>query len=345
MTASRTVARQLMRLAPVRWYTRLVPREVIGFCYHVVADRPLPHVRRMYAFKSPAQFEADLLFLKRNFRVVSYPELLEARAAGRPVGPDAVFLSFDDGYSECFSAVRPLLLQHGLPCTFFVATGVLDNARMLHFNKVSLCMEALERLGPAAGEEALRALEGELGRPLRGYADFQAWVHSFDAGTHPALDGFCERLGVDVEGWLREHRPYLTRDEVRQLARDGFTIGGHTRWHLHLGSQSDGALVEAEIVESCREVAELTGSSEPVPFAFPYDADGVDRGFLRDLRRRHPFLGLFFGTRGLSLDADFLINRMISDAPPRWGRQGTNLPAYFRTTYLDELLAGAGAAR
>ncbi|HEY0037645.1 MAG TPA: hypothetical protein VGB66_13200, partial [Longimicrobium sp.] len=103
-----------LRLLPVRALGRLLPREVIGLCYHVVSDRPLPHIMPLYPFKSVAQFDADLRWLKRRYRVVSHPELLHARETGRPLGPRAVYLSFDDGYAECFSVARPLLLEHGL---------------------------------------------------------------------------------------------------------------------------------------------------------------------------------------------------------------------------------------
>lgn len=105
----------------------------------------------------------------------------------------------------------------------------------------------------------------------------------------------------------------------------------------------DAAAVEAEIVESCRRVEELTGESQ-VPFAFPFDADGVDRAFLRSLRERNPVVGLRFGADGIASDEPFLLNRMIADAPPRWGRGGTNLPSYLRRRYLEALLAPRGAA-
>ncbi|MBD0320412.1 MAG: polysaccharide deacetylase family protein, partial [Gemmatimonadetes bacterium] len=132
---SRRAGTYLMRLLPLQLYGRILPRAVVGLCYHVVSERRLPHVANLYPYKSPEQFEADLVYLKRNFRVVSYADVVEGR-----VEPNSVHISFDDGYSECFDVVRPLLLKHGLPCTFFISPPYLDNRRMYSFNKASLAL-------------------------------------------------------------------------------------------------------------------------------------------------------------------------------------------------------------
>jgi peptidoglycan/xylan/chitin deacetylase (PgdA/CDA1 family) len=299
----------------------------------------------MYPYKTAAQFEADLVYLKSRFRIVSYEEVAEAHRAGRRVGPNAALVTFDDGYAECYSTVRPLLLKHDVPCVFFVTTGVLDNARMLLFNKVALCLDARERLG-AESDAAFRELDEAVGVELRSFRSFERWIQEVGTGSHPAIDRLCERLGVDVDGFLATRRPYLTREQVRELAADGFTIGGHTTGHRHLGSLPHDECA-AEIVDSCREVAQLTGA-ERAPFAFPYDAKGVRRDALRELRREHPFLELMFGSDQLDVDAEFLVNRILADTPPRAGRPVSNLPGYLRGAYFDaiqELLARRRAAR
>ena len=330
---SRRAGTYLMRLLPLQVYGRILPREVVGLCYHVVSERRLPHVANLYPYKSPEQFEADLVYLKRNFRVVSYAELAQGR-----VEANAVHISFDDGYAECFDVIRPLLLKHGLPCTFFVNTDVLDNRRMLGFNRVSLCLEALRGMDSAdrivaeiAGDESVRDVGG-----------FALWIRrgirNPDSGAEEVLDRLCARQGVDVDGFLAKERPYMTRQQVRQMADEGFTIGGHTRMHWHMGSTNGDDRIEREIVESCRVVAEVTGS-ERVPFAFPYDAEGVDRAFLAGVLERNPFLGRLFGTGSLQVDAPFMVNRMLADSPPAVGRARSNLPGLLSGAYLNEFLS------
>ena len=68
----------------------------------------------------------------------------------------------------------------------------------------------------------------------------------------------------------------------------------------------------------------MTGQST-IPYAFPYDGIGIDRGLLAAIRQRHPFIGLIFDTQGLRRDVPFVVDRTPADSPPRNGRS-TNLP-------------------
>ena len=57
------VARSALLQVPVNIYRKLIPRDLIGFCYHVVSDEQLPHVRHLYHYKTPTIFEQDLSYL------------------------------------------------------------------------------------------------------------------------------------------------------------------------------------------------------------------------------------------------------------------------------------------
>lgn len=339
----RRLGANLLRVLPLRVLRRLFPRRVLGLCYHVVSDRSLPHVRQLYRYKDPTQFEADLLYLKRNFRLLSHEEL--RRGEG---GSDAAVLTFDDGLAECFTVVRPLLLRHGVPCVFFLSPPHLDNRRMFPFDRASL---ALDALGEKEGREAREALAGAgelFGRSFADVPDLARWLTRWMRTLRPEeealLDRLCALAGVDVERYLAERRPYLTTEQALALAADGFTLGAHGLRHVALGAFS-AAEVRREIVESCARVAELTGA-ERVPFAFPYDADAVDRDLLESIRAESP-VDLFFDSGPVGPDRPFLVNRLIADVPALVGERRSNLAGYLRSLYLDEVVlrARGGAAR
>src|SRR5690348_7220538 len=95
---------------PRRALERLVPREAVALFYHSIAEKPLPHVRHLYPHKSPAEFEADVIYLKQNYRLPTFREFVdEISNPPRPQRPCAI-LTFDDGMSQCFDLVRPILL-------------------------------------------------------------------------------------------------------------------------------------------------------------------------------------------------------------------------------------------
>ena len=121
---------------------------------------------------------------------------------------------------------------------------------------------------------------------------------------------------------------FLSRDQVRILHSDGFTIGAHAMRHLPFQRASE-AEIEREIVESCATVRDVTGQPR-VPFAFPYGAKGISRAFLAAVRARNDFVDLIFDAEGIERDDPFVVQRLWSDIPSPSGGRETNLPEIVR---------------
>ena len=325
----KSAARGVLRMIPLPVYRAVIKRDVLVFLYHLVGPPDLPHVRHLYPYKSPEAFESDLVYLARSFRMVSLEEISSLRVrSGRP----AAHITFDDGYAECDTQARRILLKQGVPCTFFLTTDLIDNRSMFHRNKASLCIEAALGLSDREASAFLCDLGRRLGRPLTDREAFRRWILALGPHDEAHIDDVCVLLRVDVSEYLRERRPYLSTDQIRRLAIEGFTLGAHARRHVPLGSLGEPA-AEEEIVSSCRTIRGFTGR-DSVPFAFPHSADGVDRAFLRRLVAAHPSVGQMFDTHRLLRDDSVILNRITADAPPVSG-QGINLPRLLHAAYRE----------
>lgn len=336
-TFLRSLVQLLLRLTPLWVYRRIMLRDAVGVFYHSISERPLPHVEHLYPSVPLQRFEGALLYLKKSYALVSYQQLHQHVTQGDPLPKRAVHLSFDDGYAECFTLVRPLLLKYGIPCTFFLTTDLIDNRRMFYRNKVSLCIEHVNNLTLA--EEtvatAFKALNQRLDLSIRTPDDFVTWIKPLVQGDEDLIDQVCSVLALDIPGYLAKQSPYLTRQQIKQMHADGFTIGSHTRSHPKLVQLSP-IEMEAEIVASSQIVSEITGA-EIVPFSFPNSGTGVERRLLADIRSRHPLLGLFFDTKGIRLDEDFILNRIWAERPAFSGAgKQSNLPALLHNAYADQ---------
>ena len=320
----------------------LVPRDVIGFCYHTVSDRPLPHVRSLYRWKSVAQFKRDLEFLRRSYRVIGYDEVEKSRSQSRRSKP-CVVITFDDGLAECHDVARPVLLEYGMPAIFFVTTEFLDNRRLFYRQKIALCVEACARLTPAAAAAVRKEVGVLFGASLESLAQLLARLQSATWNEEPAIDATCARLGVDTGEFLRTVRPYLTSAQVRALASEGFTIGAHGTSHQMLGRMSEPD-AEADILAACRAVSALVPAAL-VPFAFPFNGHDVNRDMLRSVRASNPQVGLFFDSRQLAPDREFIVNRIVVDDPRGATTTSSNLPARLRRAYGRELVRPLVRAR
>jgi peptidoglycan/xylan/chitin deacetylase (PgdA/CDA1 family) len=354
----RRAARQMLRaaplhVAPLRLWRALVPKAELGVCYHMVSDRALPHLKH-YRFLDPRSFETDLDYLAARFELLTYEELARRRRSLMAHRSNALVLTFDDGFAECATMVAPLLRRRGLRCVFFVITDLIDNRVLFRESAASLCIEALLRM-PFDSVESIMAGLGrkDLLRPSAsdswsaptatlpfGLGDLAVnpdprllpllrWLLQLPASEEGLVQELLARLGIDARRYLQEAQPYLTSEQLRQLHRDGFTIGAHSCSHRRLQDLPRHE-AEREIVASCRIVRDITGAAE-VPFAFPYFGAGLDRAWLAALREQHDFIGLLFDTQGVRADESFVVQRVFGE---RFGGDD-NLDAILRRAWAD----------
>lgn len=363
MSAILESPRRLMRRArgaalsrvPVALWKRLAPRRPVALAYHVVSDDDLPHVMH-YPYKSAAQFEADVVWAGAHLGFVGYEEASRRGKGGRPA--EGCLFTFDDGFAECESVIRPILARRGAGGVFFVTAELIDNRKPFFESRVSLCVRRILELDRDAVAEVGRRLEvegwlaarengarrerarGRLGRgriPVPDSPERRSvllWLLARERQDEREMDRACELLEVDAAAWVLGRRPYLSADQLRGLTDDGFTVGGHGVDHRRLQELSP-AEREREIVASCDAIRQITGQAR-VPFAFPYDGAGIPRTELGEVRRRNPFVGLFFDTGGLRRGPRGLVHRVTADRPPGEGVP-SNLPELLRRAWAASL--------
>jgi peptidoglycan/xylan/chitin deacetylase (PgdA/CDA1 family) len=97
-----------------------VGRRIAVLCYHSI------HPTRWIASANPELFEAHLTWLAENCTCVHFrdiPRFVREGSPGRPV----VAITFDDGYDDNHDFALPLLDRFGLPATFFITPGFIEN--------------------------------------------------------------------------------------------------------------------------------------------------------------------------------------------------------------------------
>ncbi len=199
--------------------------------YHsVVDDRDRPWIDPAYAV-DVGDFRRQVDFLVRHRNVIGLSQLEHELVQGRTPPPGTVVITFDDGYLNNVDVAAPILADVGLPATFYLATGYVNDGEN---QWVDTLYSAFRH---RSSDELL--LDGEwfdIGRRMdRGRA------HSLLCRRLIAADR-VERSSV-LKGVLDQLLPTATAprltmdwDDVRRLQAmsDRFEIGAHTRDHLDL---------------------------------------------------------------------------------------------------------------
>ena len=263
LTGLAAKALQRTRLMPLlsRGVGYVVPRGTFQILsYHRVNDALDP----FFPSLPSAVFERHMRFLRQTHTILTVEELV-ARARERRVPRNAVAITFDDGYRDNLTDAAPILRRHGLPATFFLATGAIGTGEVLWFDRLAAAIrdttqatlrtpwgQVLELDGL---EARLRALESSLSR-LKQYPEDE---------FRDALERIAEALAPMDGPSLKDLM--LSWDDVRTLAAQGFSIGAHTVSHPIL-SRMTSERAWREIAESRAMVDSQCGGA-PRAFAYP----------------------------------------------------------------------------
>jgi peptidoglycan/xylan/chitin deacetylase (PgdA/CDA1 family) len=97
-------------------------------CYHGVTKRlgPDPEDRSAISVNR-VLFLAQLVYIRRRYRVISLREYLVKRENDQRLPPYSVILTFDDGPRNFLTVVAPILEDLGLPATVFLVTERVDS--------------------------------------------------------------------------------------------------------------------------------------------------------------------------------------------------------------------------
>ncbi len=101
-------------------------RGAVVLMYHSVAT-PERRLLQDPAMAMPAKtFAAQMSFLSKRRRVISLDALNEVLTKGESPAPGSVVITFDDGYLDNYEVAAPILAEHYLPATVFLATGYIE---------------------------------------------------------------------------------------------------------------------------------------------------------------------------------------------------------------------------
>lgn len=219
---------------------------------------------------SPGAFERHVEYLAAHYTVLPLPDAVGRLREGRPLPPNAVSITFDDGYADNLNAAATLA-RHGLNATFYITAGCLADGAPFWPSEVRYLVAGIpedevrldvngRRLSLALKDAAQRARAvTELTRVFKGH-------------PIPIREQVREQLRACSTRFVMP-RVMLTWDEVREMQRLGMTIGSHTMTHPNLPN----AGLDAARMELSASKARLESEVGRPVTMFSYPNGGADR--------------------------------------------------------------------
>ena len=171
---------------------------------------------------SPANFAAQMEALRRVAEPLPLLDLVRNQAGG-PLPARSVVVTFDDGYVDNLEQAFPVLREHGVPASLFVATGNIDTPREFWWDRLESVLLTPGRLPDRL---VLPLPGGTRSWRLGAATEYTREQLLADRGTRPWSAAADSRLHLFHDVWVALWP--LAADQ-RQVALDAVAAWGGSR--------------------------------------------------------------------------------------------------------------------
>lgn len=215
------------------------------------------------------QLSQALSVLSQYYQFISLPDAVEMLAGTRPLIPNSLVLTFDDGYRNNLTFALPILHQFKAPATIFLSTNNVTKQQPFWFDRLDYAVQSMNndtvsRHGIPELEEIDFSTRETLSRSFITFIRKSRKSCTDDRAMRSAMANLTERMEQCSGHGLSEiyaddsWSGILTWDEVRQAASE-VHFGSHGVDHPQL------ALIpldkaKKELIESRQAIEFYTGT-------------------------------------------------------------------------------------
>jgi peptidoglycan/xylan/chitin deacetylase (PgdA/CDA1 family) len=295
-------------------------RPVTIVMYHYVRDLErsrFPAIKGL----SVERFRRQLDYIQARYTPISVEKLLGALGAGREdLPPNPILLTFDDGYTDHFANVFPLLDARGIQGCFFPPAQAVLEHKVLDVNKIHFILAAVPDAGALLDQVFSSLAEFRSKYTLKSRDSYLLAVsgdHRYDRREVTVLKRLLQRelpepvRAAIVRQLFAEHvtadevafacELYMSVEQIACLRRHGMHIGSHGYAHVWLNHVSPDEQA-VEIDRSLDFLKNLGVGKDEWTMCYPYG--GFDDSLVQILRARQCRLGFSVEVRVANLDVD-----------------------------------------
>ena len=184
---------------------------------------------------------------------------------------------------------------------------------MLYKHKISLILDSIKKNG--VNESIMNKLRVVFKSNLKTKKKLIKSVKNIKYCETKILHQVLEIFDINVEKYLKDKKPYITKDEIKEMIDDGFYFGGHTMSHKPLQKLCYDEQ-KGEIINSIEWLKKNFGITYSL-FAFPFSDKDISKKLISDILDYDKNIVLF-GNSGIKKDiSNSILQRFSLEIPTK----------------------------
>ncbi len=251
--------------------------------YHRIVDEHSKYLNKGASVHHTVQdFKREISYFKRNFKILNMDEVVNQIKLGAGFKRPSIAITFDDGYLDNYTLAHPVLRKHGVPATIYLTTGLIGTSGGIWTEQIGIAFLETRKdcfSFPTLFRNETIPIKTEEEKKQANTKVSEALKLRPDEERKELIQELFKKLEVGEKSGHIGERMMLNWEEVREMARDGITMGSHSHTHPIL-SQMPSEKAKDEILNS-KKVLEKNVDMKVKHFSFP---NGREEDFSEELR-------------------------------------------------------------
>ncbi len=268
---------------------KAIGQQVLLPFYHAVTDSTLNFTNQLYPPRSIANFKNDLDTLLAHYQPISLQELITLNKSGEKPKQACFHLTFDDGLTNFYHEVAPILKEKNIPATVFLNTDFVDNKDLFFRYKASLLLEKYKN----SNSQIQQVFEQFVTK--KNSQNIAKYLLAVNYQNKHELNDLAQKVNYSFTDFLAKEKPYLSLAQIQELQAQGITFGAHSTDHPLFANLS----LTAQLKQVTDSISWLDKNLklDYKAFSFPFEDVGVSHAFFKQAE-----LDISFGTYGIKKD-------------------------------------------
>jgi peptidoglycan/xylan/chitin deacetylase (PgdA/CDA1 family) len=274
--------------------------------YHYVRNLEQSRYPKIKALRT-VEFRSQIDHLAQQYTPVTAQEVIAASRHEAELPPNAVWLTFDDGYLDHYTTVFPILHERGWQGTFFASARPVLERKLLDVNKIHFILATAEDINSVISEikkhvdansANLRLTFSELwkAQAIAGRLDTAEVMFIKNLLQHALPLHFRVRVinalfatFVSADERAIASEVYMSQDQIQLMLKCGMFFGSHGNDHSWMGRISTSEQ-EREVQLSIKFLSAIGAQVTDWIMCYPYGS--YDASLIEILQRNGCAIGL-----------------------------------------------------
>ena len=257
----------LYSFLPVRFLMKIAEKKKIAVFYHLITEDENELTNHLYKAKNKTAFIKDIQYLKKYFSSTTVDDF------SKKIDEYRFLLSFDDGLSNFYHVVAPILEKEKVQAISFLNSTFIDNKDLFYRYKVNLLIEIL--LKSQLDEKQKKLFCNIIEIKKFHLKKLISKLKKLDIHQTNTINSLLKIVGFSYKEYLDKNKPYLSGNQILKLEKKGFQFGAHSKCHpryskITLADQIEQTVGSLDSIKSSFDI-----KSNYFAFPFSDDADAL----------------------------------------------------------------------